>query len=179
MIITGNKSIIDDSVDLSFLEITFSSKPLIVGGLAMEYYGLRKKGKDIDFIIKNSDYETLANKYPNNRKDKWGDLFVSFNYYEFLRSIFRFDYNFFSDGAVECEKCRVISIEKLFFMKVLAFDNQPEVPKHKQDYRLVFDYFLKMFQNKDYATNANKHIDDYLSAPDGTICNSNYRIFKD
>lgn len=133
----GNESVIMNAVDLSSLGIIFSSKPLVVGGLAMEYYGIRKRGKDIDFIVSNDDYETLAGKYPDNRKDKWGDLFVSFDHYELLRSIFRFDYNFFSERAIEYEKCKVISIEKLFFMKVLAFDNQPEIEKHVKDYKLM------------------------------------------
>lgn len=112
--LTGNESIINDVVDLSILGIRFSSKPLVIGGLAMEYYGIRNRGKDVDFIISNDDYRTLAKKYPDNRKDKWGDLFISFDHCELLRSIFRFDYDFFSEGAIEYEKCKVISIEKLF-----------------------------------------------------------------
>lgn len=34
--ITGNKSILEGTVDLSHLGITFSSKPTLVGGLAIE-----------------------------------------------------------------------------------------------------------------------------------------------
>ncbi|OPJ64372.1 hypothetical protein [Clostridium oryzae] len=172
----GNESIIRDTVDLSALGISFSSKPLVIGGLAMEYYGIRNKGKDIDFIISNDDYVTLARKYPENRKDKWGDLFISFDNCELLRSIFRFDYDFFSEGAIEYEKCKGISIEKLFFMKVLAFDNQPEVEKHTRDYKLMWDYFLKTFQNREYVANAMKHQDEYINAPDGTIYNGNYHL---
>lgn len=171
----GNESIIKDAVDLSVLGISFLSKPLVIGGLAMEYYGIRNRGKDIDFIISNDDYGILAKKYPDNRKDKWGGLHVSFDHCELLRSIFRLDYNFFSEGAIEYEKCKVISIEKLFFMKVLAFDNQPEVEKYTRDYKLMWDYFLKTFQNRDYVANAMKHQDEYVNAPDGTICNGNYK----
>ncbi len=172
----GNESILKVVVDLSVLEINFLSKPLVIGGLAMEYYGVRKRGKDIDFIISNDDYETLAKKFPDNRKDKWGDLFVSFDNFELLRSIFRLDYDFFSEGAIECEKCKVVSIEKLFFMKALAFDNQPEVEKHARDYKLLWDYFFKTFQNKNYVSNAMKHQNEYLNAPNGTICNGNYKV---
>lgn len=172
----GNKSVIEDAVDLSALGISFASKPLVIGGLAMEYYGIRKRGRDADFIISNDDYETLSHKYPDNRKDKWGDLFVSFERYEFLRSIFRLDYDFFSEGAIEYEKCKVISIDKLFFMKVLAFDNQPEVEKHTRDYRLMMDFILKTYQNKEYVANAKKHLDEYINAPDGTIYKGNYHV---
>lgn len=172
---TGNEALIQDTVDLSVLETAFSAKPLVVGGLAMEYYGIRSRGKDIDLIIAGEDYDTLAKKFPDARKDKWGDLFISRGPYELLRSIFRLDYSFFSEGAVEYEQCKVISAEKLLFMKVLAFDNQPEEAKHAEDYRLMLDYFLKKYQNNRYAAFAEKHIDEYLSAPDGIISNGEYR----
>lgn len=42
------------------------------GGLAMEYYGLRKCGNDIDFIISNQDYQILSLKYPDYKVDYWG-----------------------------------------------------------------------------------------------------------
>ena len=31
--------------------LLFSEKPILIGGTAMEYYGLRKAGKDMDWII--------------------------------------------------------------------------------------------------------------------------------
>lgn len=36
------KNCIENIINLSLFNISFSSKPLVVGGLAMEYYGLRK-----------------------------------------------------------------------------------------------------------------------------------------
>lgn len=172
--ITHNKNCIDACVDLSSLGITFTSKPLIIGGLAMEYYGMRKAGNDVDFMISNEDYQTLACKYPDNRKDKWGDLGISNGKYELLRSIFRLDYDFYSEGATEYEEYRVISFEKLFFMKVLAFDNQPEIERHANDYKLIMQCCIENFQNRDYVKNAEKHIDLYLKTPDGTVYKGNY-----
>lgn len=172
----NNQDMLDCSIDLSFLDIEFSAKPLIIGGFAMEYYGIRNRGNDIDFIIPNIDYISLAQKYPHCRKDKWGDLYVSFNKYELLRSIFRFDYNFYAEGSIEYKNYRVISIEKLFFMKALAYNNQPEIQKHTQDYMLMWEYLFKEFQNKEYVLNADKHIDDYLNLPDGIVCNGKYSI---
>lgn len=163
-----NKYLIEE-IDLTAAGISFTAKPLLIGGLAMEYYGIRKHGNDIDFIITDEDYQTLANRYPENQRDKWGDLFLSVAPYEFLRSIFRLDYAFLSDGAIEYENCQVISLEKLFFMKVLAFENQPEVEKHEEDYKLIMDYFLQRFQNKEFVAQAEKNVPDYLKAPDGII----------
>lgn len=172
--IINNKDCIDACVDLKFLGIDFSSKPLIIGGLAMEHYGMRKAGNDVDFIISNEDYKKLASKYPDNRKDKWGDLGISIEKYELFRSIFRLDYDFYSEGATEYEEYKVISFEKLFFMKVLAFDNQPEIDRYTNDYKLIMQCCLETFQNKDYVKNADKHIDLYLKTPGGTVYQGNY-----
>ena len=47
----------------------FSSKPILIGGRAMEYYDIRKSGKVIDFIITDKDYQKLAEEYPEKRND--------------------------------------------------------------------------------------------------------------
>jgi hypothetical protein len=35
--------------------LTFTKKPILIGGMAMEYYGMRKSGKEIDLVICNED----------------------------------------------------------------------------------------------------------------------------
>ncbi|WMJ22569.1 hypothetical protein RBG61_11305 [Paludicola sp. MB14-C6] len=169
-----NEFVIKNAIDLSVLGVCFSSKPLIIGGLAMEYYGIRKKGNDVDFIVTNDDYEVLAEKYPNNRVDRWGDLYVSVDNLELLRSIYRLDYDFYSVEAIEYEEYKVISIEKLFFMKMLANSNQPEVEKHVTDFRLMWNYFLKTFQNSNYVAYAMEHQNQYVNVPNGMIYNGKY-----
>jgi hypothetical protein len=42
---------IDAIIDFSKIGIVLQDKPLIVGGLAMEYRGVRKHGDDIDPIV--------------------------------------------------------------------------------------------------------------------------------
>lgn len=163
-----NEQLINE-LDIAALGIVFDEKPLLIGGLAMTYYGIRKQGNDVDFIVTDKDYHALAAQHPENQRDKWGDLILSVNHYEFLRSIFRLDYAFFAEGAIEYPQCKVISLEKLFFMKVLAVDNQPEVSKHVQDYRLMLKYILQSFQNDEYAAQAEKKVPEYLEAPDGII----------
>lgn len=173
---TAKERFIQGIIDLSVFDIPFTSKPLIIGGMAMAYYGLRKKGSDVDLILTNEDYQTLAQKYPNNRVDRWGDLYISLRQYECLRSIFRFDYAFLSENAVEYASVKVISPEKLFFMKVLAYENQPEVQKHVTDYKLLWDYFLKTFQNPQYVAEAMPRESHYLKAPNGTIYGGDYKM---
>ena len=41
---------------LDVLQYTFIHKPLLFGGKAMEYYGLRKAGADIDLVIHEEDH---------------------------------------------------------------------------------------------------------------------------
>lgn len=52
------------TIDLSVLKYSFTQKPLVVGGRAMEYYGLRKSGEDIDLIAPAVDVGNLIKQYP-------------------------------------------------------------------------------------------------------------------
>lgn len=63
-------------IDFSAFGYEFKQKPLIVGGKAKEYYGVRQAGKDIDLIVMPEDYEGLAKLYPDFLKDLYGDLGV-------------------------------------------------------------------------------------------------------
>ncbi len=53
------------------LKFKFSQKPLLIGGVAMEFYKLRKGGDDTDFVISRKDYRKLALKYPGSKKKIW------------------------------------------------------------------------------------------------------------
>ncbi len=172
--ITGNKNIIDNVVDLFQIGIVFSSKPVIFGGLAMEYYGLRKHEHDIDLFITHEDYEILANKYPNNKKDRWGDFGLTVGKYELWRSVCKLDYSFYAEGAIEYETYKVLSFEKLFFTKVIAYENEPEVQKHTDDYKLVINHYYNTYKNREYEEFMIQNSDIYLSIPDGIVYNDNY-----
>lgn len=131
------------NIDLSKLKYSFQTKPLLVGGLAMEYYGLRKSGADIDFIITAEDYEALAALYPENKKDLFGDLGVAVHEFELWKCILLFEYDFLSQGAIEEDEIKIISLEKLLFMKALAISEA----KYEQDVRLI----VKKIHNIQYG----------------------------
>ncbi|MBU1029142.1 hypothetical protein KKE28_02980 [Patescibacteria group bacterium] len=42
--------------------IKFRHKPLLVGGLAKEFYGIRRAGKDVDIILSSIDHKKLKRK---------------------------------------------------------------------------------------------------------------------
>ena len=127
-------------IDLERLDFEFASKPLLIGGRAMEYYGLRKAGADIDFVITADDYERLAQEYPDNLREIGGDLGVCVLDFEIWKSICLFDYHFLSVGAVEEDGYLVISLERLLFLKALGMKE----PKYHRDLELVVDKVLQV-----------------------------------
>jgi hypothetical protein len=164
-----------DIIDLNKIEIIFNNKPIVVGGMAMEYYGLRKHGNDINFIVSNCDYLKLEKRYRNCRKDIWGDFGVSVNEYELFRSWWKFDYNYFDNGSIEFGQYKFVSIDILFRMKVLAIEVED---KQKNDVDLLKEYFMKC-RNKEWVEKKKKNSDRYLKAEssgvkDGLIINGDY-----
>jgi hypothetical protein len=131
-------------MNLKQLNFKFVAKPLLIGGKAMEYYGLRKSGADIDFVISGQDYERLAKKYPDNLKNLYGDLGVCVAEFEIWKTICLFDYHFLVQGALEQQDHLVISLEKLLFLKALAM----QVPKYQQDLLLIVERVRQLqYQN--------------------------------
>ena len=135
----------------------FSSKPILIGGRAMEYYDIRKSGKDIDFVITDKDYQKLAEEYPEKRKDLYGDLSVTINEFEIWRSIAHLDYDFFKKDAVDEGLFLVISIDRLLWTRVCAMD----VEKYRNDLKLMRDYYYKKYTNQKYHQEAMLHENSY------------------
>jgi hypothetical protein len=132
------------NVDLSNLNYVFQTKPLLFGGKAMEYYQLRKSGADVDFVVSAHDYAALAKLYPDNTKDLFGDLGVcTAGGFELWKSILLFEYEFLAAGAIEQETFKIISLEKLLFLKTLAIAES----KYEQDVRLI----VKKIQDIQYG----------------------------
>lgn len=87
-------------IDLSKLEYDFSQKPLLIGGKAMEYYGIRESGNDIDLVISRDDHARLVQKYPDNLKDLFGDIGVIEFEFEIWNTICTFDYEYLKEHAI-------------------------------------------------------------------------------
>ena len=115
------------------LDHTFHAKPLLIGGMAMEYYGLRKAGNDIDLVVLRTDYEQLAQRFPDRLKDLWGDLGVCPYEFEIWTSIMLYDYAELSAGAIDAGDFLVITLEKLLLLKALGM----KVEKYHADLELI------------------------------------------
>jgi hypothetical protein len=89
-------------IPLHLLDYRFTTPPLLIGGMAMEYYGLRVSGADIDFVATRADYAGLAALHPDQLKDLHGDLGVCVGPFEVWTSICRFDYDALAIGALDC-----------------------------------------------------------------------------
>ena len=121
------------NINLTKLNYKFNKKPLLVGGKAMEYYGLRNAGEDIDLVVVEEDLIGLIMLYPNRVKDLWGDLGVCPYEFEIWKTICFFDYDFYREDSIEKENYLIISLEKLIFMKALAYKKD----KYFEDFKMI------------------------------------------
>lgn len=165
-----NELELETTLNIHRLQYEFLDKPVIVGGLAMEYYGLRKHGEDIDFIVTDRDYQRLKVQFPQNRKDIWGDFGVQVNGFELFRSIYKFDHAYYSLGAIELAHYQIINIDLLFRMKVFALG---VAPKHAADVQLLKNYY-QQFQNQDYQNYLNRHVERYTASENGIFLGIDY-----
>ena len=153
--------------------LTFTKKPIIIGGKAMEFYGMRK-GADIDLVVCNEDYEKISAKHPDNRKDIWGDLGVAIEDIELWRSIHFFDYEFFLKDAIGHSSMLIISLDRLLFTRSLMVNCVSEVTKRKEDFENIIQYYHDNLKNQEFYDNAKPHFDLYKSVPNGTILSGAY-----
>lgn len=127
------------NIDLDKLQFDFEHKPLLIGGKAMEYYGIRKAGKDIDFVIAADDHKRLLAQYPDHIKDIYGDIGVIEYEFEIWNTICTFDYGSLKVGATKEDAYIVVSIEKLLMLKAIAMKADE---KYRRDVELIADYIL-------------------------------------
>ena len=131
-------------IDLKILDYDFIYKPLVIGGMAMEYYGLRKTGADIDLVIHNDDHTVLKRKFPDNIKNLAGDLGICEYDFEIWNQICTFDYDYLKPDAIDEGNYLIISPEKLLFLKALAM----EKPKCQRDLEMIVEFILKKAYGK-------------------------------
>ena len=132
------------NIPLHKLNYVFTKKPLLIGGMAMEYYNLRKSGTDIDFIADEKDVLALIKMYPDRVKDLYCDLGVCPFEFEIWRSIQLFTYNDLISGAIEEENYFVISLEKLLLMKTLVM----KMEKYGNDVELITQHISSVQEKK-------------------------------
>jgi hypothetical protein len=133
-------------MDISFTNLNYSfiDKPLLVGGKALEYYGIRKAGHDIDFVVSSIDHNNLKNKFPDNIKDLYGDIGICEYSFEIWNQICCFKYTDLKTNAIEKDTFLVASLEKLVLLKTIAM----HVEKYRKDLELLGKYILDIQYGK-------------------------------
>lgn len=131
-----------------FLEFyTFLDKPILLGGMAMQYYNLRESGHDLDIMISKRDKDQLLEKgYKLNLfgGETESEVDATFTNIENLDldlviTLNQYDYEFFKRDSKLLEanyNLLVISIENLLITKIFAKHYSP-LEKHEEDVKLI------------------------------------------
>jgi hypothetical protein len=134
----------------------FINKPLVVGGLALEYYGIRNSGPDYDYMISSADWKQLKKLFPdktNFLKGNTGtEIVATINIrkesdlhemidIDLISTLYQFSYDDLSKNAIEFEYFKIIDIEKLLLVKTLVAVNNNDI-KSINDQKFIVTYIV-------------------------------------
>ncbi len=184
------------NLEMTKLNYEFIKPPILIGGGAMEYYGMRKTGHDYDFMISIEDFQILKNMgkqlntFGGKEIDEDGlstdgdNTFSSVDGLEIDLAVtmFQFKYDFFDHNTEPLGPYKVVSRENLLLMKSLAASNnygwdaefkQYMIEKQRRDVDLI----LKSIVEHQYKKG---EWDDAISfnTPTTSINYSNGNAFK-
>ena len=138
---------------LNSVPYKFIHKPLVLGGFAMEYYGLRETIHDYDYMVSPEDWKSLKIKFPDKinlfggktEKDVDATINLLDEKVDLISTLYQIDYNFLKKGAKEFENYYIISVDKQLLVKTLERLTN-KTPKSIQDTQLLTDFIcLKQY----------------------------------
>ena len=137
---------------LKLTNYKFEKKPLVVGGLAMEYYGLRKTVHDYDYVVSKKDWNKLKKIHPEKvllLGGKKGDeiIYMKDKKVDLISTLMLHNYNDLVKGAIDKDKYKIISLENLLFLKTIesVFSG---AKKSKRDQKLIVEDIIKKKSKK-------------------------------
>lgn len=147
--------------------MAFQYKPILIGGGAMEYYGMRKRGHDFDFIVHREDAKILKTHSAAQINHFGGKIFnldgfstdmdstITIQNYDFAVTMFQYDYEFFLPRAKNIgEDYLVISKEDLLLLKALTATNrggwEGSLAENIQKQRRDVDLIIKSIVEEKY-----------------------------
>ena len=80
-------------------------------------------------MVCDEDYQLLSKQNPDKRKDIYGDSGVGIGKFEIWRGIALLDYEFLCQDARDEGRVLMVSLDRLFFMRVCAMD----IDKYRND----------------------------------------------
>ena len=143
-------------IDLDRLGHAFTRPPLVIGGVAMQWHGLRPAGADIDLVASAADVEALLHRFPDRAKNLWGDLGVCPFEFEIWKTICSYGYDELSIGAAAAGDVVVAGLETMMMLKAFAAGQ----PKGRSDLELIVRRILddRYASSYDALTAANERI---------------------
>ena len=153
--------------EMTKLNYEFQKPPILIGGGAMEYYGMRPTGHDFDFIITREDAIILKQSYRLNHfggtvsPDGFSkDMDSTFTQIAGLEidlavTMFQYGYEYFVKNAVPLEEYLVVSREDLLLMKCLAASNPAgweDLPTGISKQRADMDLIVESIHKAKYGT---------------------------
>lgn len=154
--------------EMSKLDYVFKKAPILIGGGAMEYYGMRTTGHDFDFIISREDATVLKQSYglnhfggklcgPDGFCVDMDSTFTQIGGFEIDLAVtmFQYGYEYFVKNAVPLEEYLVVSREDLLLMKCLAASNPigwADLPTGISKQRADMDLIIESIHKAKYGT---------------------------
>lgn len=136
---------------LSSCEFKFTRPPLVLGGLALEYYGIRETSHDYDYMVSAEDWLCLKRLHPDKinlfggktEKDIDATINLEKEKVDLISTLYQHDYDHLSKNAIVEDGYIVISIDNLLFTKTLdAVYNKHD--KSKNDQEMIVKHILKV-----------------------------------
>jgi hypothetical protein len=135
----------------------FKEKPLVVGGLALQFYGIREAGHDFDYVVSSEDWKILKTLHPNNINLFGGkteqDVDATINlenmneHIDLISTLYQFNHDYLQQSSIEYIEFRIISLPMLLMVKTLAAINNND-EKSKRDQQLIVDFIVsKQYPN--------------------------------
>ena len=153
--------------EMTKLNYEFQKPPILIGGGAMEYYGMRPTGHDFDFIITREDAIILKQSYrlnhfggtvsPDGFSKDMDSTFTQIGGFEIDLAVtmFQYGYEYFVKNAVPLEEYLVVSREDLLLMKCLAAANPTgweDLPTGISKQRADMDLIIESIHKAKYGT---------------------------
>jgi hypothetical protein len=116
----------------------FTLKPILFGGKAMEFHGLRQ-GNNYDLLVQRDEFRSLWTQFPEQRViHPAGQRVLRFDPFEFYEDQFGYDYFLLFRHAIDQGDYLVLPVEMLLFLTLLRSVREPgETTKVTQDLALL------------------------------------------
>lgn len=140
---------------IALTDYKFKKKPLVLGGLALEYYKIRKTTHDYDYMVSPVDWKALKKLHPDKinlfggktETEVDATINLKINHIDLISTLFQYNYNFLVKNSIDFPTYKIISIENLLLTKTLASVCNIHSKSIKDQKRIV-NYIVKQQYNK-------------------------------